>query len=74
MTFTDRTWRDDLSPFDFLGLLLEFGETIQDKLEHAAKFARFDHVYEEAVEDLGMLRQSFGRKCCRLQSKPPARQ
>ena len=50
---------DDLA-FDLLGLFHEFGKAAEDDFEHAADFAGFDHVDEEAVENLGVLGEGLG--------------
>jgi hypothetical protein len=46
--------------FEFLGLFLVFGETVEDDFEHTAEFAGLDHVDVELVEDLGVLGEGFG--------------
>ncbi len=51
---------DDLA-FDLLRFFHEFGQTLEDDFQHAADFARLDHVDKEAVENLGMLGQSLGK-------------
>ena len=45
---------------DLLGLLHEFGKAREDKFRDAAGLAGFDHVHEEVVEDLGVVRERLG--------------
>ena len=52
--------------FDLLRLFLELGETVQNKLKHAAEFARLDHVDVELVEDARVLREGFGERAAAL--------
>ncbi len=49
---------DDLV-FEFLGLFLVFGETVEDEFEDPAEFTGFDHVDVELIEDLGVLGEAF---------------
>ena len=39
----------------------KFSETLQDDFENTAEFACLDHVDEEAIENIGLLRQGFGK-------------
>src|SRR5436853_350434 len=45
--------------FDLGRFFLELGKPRQHELEHAADFARFDHVHVEIVKDQRVLRETF---------------
>ncbi len=64
--------RDDLA-FDLLGLFHELGQAVQHDFEHAAQFARLDHVDEQAVEDFGMLGQRLGEGAAAFDRQRPVR-
>ena len=48
--------------FDLLRLFGKFRQAFQHHFQHAAQLARLDHVHEQAVENLGMLRQRLGKR------------
>ena len=54
--------------FDLLGLFHEFGKAAENDFKDAADFAGFDHVDEEAVENLGVLGQGLGEGAAALDS------
>ena len=47
---------------DLLRLFGKFREAFQHHFQHAAQFARLDHVHEQAVENLGVLREGLGKR------------
>jgi hypothetical protein len=47
--------------FDLLSFLHELGQTLEYDFEHAAQFAGLDHVHVQAVENLRVLRETFGK-------------
>ena len=52
--------------FDFLGLFLEFRQAQEDELQHAAEFARLDHVDVEFVKDPRVPGQALGERSAAL--------
>jgi len=49
-------------PLIFLRFFGKFRQAFQHHFEHAAQLARLDHVHEQAVENLGVLRQGLGKR------------
>ena len=58
---------------DLLGLFHELGQPGQHDFQHAAQFAGFDHVDEQAIENLGMLGQAFGEGAAAFDRQWPVR-
>ena len=53
--------RRDNFPFQLMGFLLVFSETLEHHFEDTTKFTGFHHVHKELVENLWMLPQRFGK-------------
>ena len=53
--------RDDLA-LDFLRFFHEVRQAGQNDFQHAAQFAGLDHVHVEAVENFGMLGETFRKR------------
>ena len=51
---------------DLLRLFGKFRQAFQHHFEHAAQFTGLDHVDEQAVENLRMLRQGLGKRAAAL--------
>ena len=64
---------DDFA-FDLLGLFHEFGQAAEHDFEDAADFTGFDHVDEEAVENLGVLGQGLGEGAASFDGGPQVAQ
>ncbi len=63
---------DDFA-FDLLRLFHELGKAVEHDFQHAAQFAGLDHVHEQAVENLGMLRQALGKRAAAFDGQAPVR-